>query len=189
MVLWCHRRLIWVTWGSPDTCFICLTVAFELSSFLASCHTLRAGNLSKSMLPSLMVLDMKSSSFKKNQKMSLWSNLAVSRGYLAKFTCTCTALYHSLLLQFPCLKVISKSNLAQTFFDCGLQYSSYFPYMVSKVSSSEDRFHDTYWSIPQSPLQAINFLHCWHSGSAVSLHSNIFLHMRCHLRICSKDHH
>ena len=36
LVLWCCSRLIWVAWGSPDTCFICLAVAFELSSFLAS---------------------------------------------------------------------------------------------------------------------------------------------------------
>ena len=100
--------------GLPDTCFICLMVAFELSSFLANGHTLLAGNLSKSMLPSLMVLDMKSPSFKKNQKMSLWSILAVSGGYLAKFTCTCIALYHLSMVQFPCLKLISQSNLAQT---------------------------------------------------------------------------
>ena len=32
-VLWCHSRLIWAAWGSPDTCLMCCTIAFELSSF------------------------------------------------------------------------------------------------------------------------------------------------------------
>ena len=111
---------------------------------------------------------MKTSSFRKNKKMSLWSILAVSGGYLAKFTCACMALYHSSTLQFPYLKLISKSKLAWTSFDCGLQYSSYIPHIVSKVSSLENRFQDTYWSIPQSLLQAITFLHCWCSRSATS---------------------
>ena len=181
-LLWWCNKLIWAAWGSPDTCFICLAVAFELSNFLANWHTLLAGNLSKSMLPSLMVLDTKSSSLRKNQKMSLCSILAVSKGYLAKFTCTCMALYHSSMLQFPWWKLVSRSNLAQTSFDCSLQYSSYFPHMVSRVSSLEGRFQDTYWSMPQSPLQAMIFLHCWHSGSATSLHSRMFLHLRWHLR-------
>ena len=134
------------------------------------------------MLPSLMVLDTKSSCHRKNQNMSLCSILTVSRGYLAKFTCACMALYHSSMLWFPWQKLISRLNLALTSFDCSLQYSSYFPYMTSKVSSLEGRFQDTYWSMPQLPLQAMTFLHCWHSGSAASLHSRIFLHLRHHLR-------
>ena len=88
-------------WGSPDTCFICLAMAFELSNFLANWCTPLAGNLSRLMLPSLMVLDTKSSSFRKNQNMSLCSILAVSGGYLAKFTCACMALYHSSMLWPP----------------------------------------------------------------------------------------
>ena len=105
--------------------------------------------------------------------MSLCKILAVSGGYLAKFTYACMALYHSSMLKFPWWKLVSKSNLARTF-DCGLQYSSYFPHMASKVSSVEGKFQDTYCSILQSPLQAITFLHFWHSGSTASLHSKIF---------------
>ena len=134
------------------------------------------------MLPLLMVLDTKSSSLRKNQNMSLCIILAVSRGYLAKFTCACMALYHSSTLQFPWQKLVSRSNLAWTSFDCSLQYSLYFPYMISRVSSLEGKFQDTYWSMPQSPLQAMTFLHCWCSGSAASLHSRIFSHLKCHLR-------
>ena len=80
-VLWCHNKLIWATWGSPDTCFICLAVAFELSNFLANRHTLLTGNLSKcchhwwSWTRNLHPL-------RKNQKMSLCSILAVSGGIL-----------------------------------------------------------------------------------------------------------
>ena len=33
-ILWWHRRLIWAAWGSPDTCLMCHTIAFELSRFL-----------------------------------------------------------------------------------------------------------------------------------------------------------
>ena len=129
-----------------------------------------------------MVLDTKSSSLRKNQNMSLCSILAVSRGYLAKFTCTCMALYHSSMLWFPWWKLVSRLNLAQTLLDCGLQYSLYFAHMVSRVSLLEGRFQETYWSMPQSPLQAITVLHYWCSGSAASFHCRIFLHLRHHLR-------
>ena len=181
-VLWCHRRLIWAAWGSPDTCFMCRAIAFELSSFFANCRTLLTGNFSRSMLPSLMVLDMNSSSQRKNQNISLCSILAVSGGYFAKFTCACTALYHSSMLRFPWQKLVSRSNLALTSLDCGLQYSSYFPHMMSRVNSLEERFQDTYWSMLQLLLQAITFLHFCHSGRAASSHSNMFSHLRGHFK-------
>ena len=56
-VHWCLSRLISTACGAPATCFIWHTVALELSIHFASCHTLLAGNLSKSTLPSLIVLD------------------------------------------------------------------------------------------------------------------------------------
>ena len=65
-VLWCLIRLTCSTWGSLATALMCLVVDFEDSIFLASCLTLLDGNLSKSMLESLMVLQTNSSSFKKN---------------------------------------------------------------------------------------------------------------------------
>ena len=55
-------------WRSLATCLMCLTVTFELSIFLASCFTSLAGNLSRSILLSFMVLDKNSSSLRKNQK-------------------------------------------------------------------------------------------------------------------------
>ena len=58
--------------GSLAICLMCLAVAFEVSIFFASCLTMLAGNLPRSMLLSLIVLETNSSSFKKNQKMSLW---------------------------------------------------------------------------------------------------------------------
>ena len=155
---------------------MCCTIAFELSSFFASCCTVLAGNFSKSILPSLMVWDTNSLPLRKNQNMSLCSILAVSGGCIPKCTCACTALYHSSMLWFPYQKLVSRSNLAQTSLDCGLQYSSYFPHMMSRVNSLEGRFQDTYWSMLQLPLQAITFLHFWCSGRAASLHSNIFSH-------------
>ena len=50
-VHWWHIRLIWTAWGSPATYLMCLAVALELSTFLASWHTLLVGNLSRSTLP------------------------------------------------------------------------------------------------------------------------------------------
>ena len=67
-VCWWHIRLIWVVWRSPTTCFMCLAVALEFSIFLASWHTLLAGNLSSSTLPSFIVLETNSSSFRKKTK-------------------------------------------------------------------------------------------------------------------------
>ena len=161
---------------------MCLTLAFELLYFLANWCTLLAGNLSKLTLPSLMVLDTKSSSFRKKTKDVHVMYFGCFQGYLAKFTCACMALYHSSTIWFPCLKLVSRSNLAQTSLDCGLQYSLYFSHIVSRVRLFEDKFQDTYWSILQSLLHAITFLHCWHSSRAASLHSKIFLHLRCYLR-------
>ena len=123
---------------------MCRTIAFELSSFFTSCHTLLAGNFSKSTLPSLMVLDTNSLSRRKNQNMSLCNILAVSGGYFAKFTCTCIALYHSSTLQLPWQKLVSRSNLALTSLDCSLHYSLYFLHIVSRVNLLEGRFQDTY---------------------------------------------
>ena len=68
-VYWCLIRLIWAAWGSLATCLVWCAVAFYASIFFASCLTLLTGNLSRSILLSLMVLDV-NSSFKKNQRMS-----------------------------------------------------------------------------------------------------------------------
>ena len=89
------------------------------------------------------------------QKISLCKILAVSRGYLAKLTWAYTALYLSSTLLLPCLKLV-RSKWACTSFDCGLQNSSNFPQIVSKVNSSAGKHHETYWSMPKSLLQASN---------------------------------
>ena len=81
--------------GSLATCLMHLVVAFELSILYTSCLILFVGNMSRSILLSLIVLETNSSSLRKNQKMPLWSILAVSWRYLAKVTWVCTALYHS----------------------------------------------------------------------------------------------
>ena len=94
-VHWCLIRLNFAACGSWETCLMCFAVDLDDSSFLANCLTLLAGNLSKSMLESLIVFDTKSSSLRKNQNMSLCKILAVSCGYLPKLICACTALYYS----------------------------------------------------------------------------------------------
>ena len=155
---------------------------FETLYSFRSCHTLLAGNLSKSTLPSLMVLDTNSSSHKEKWKMSLQRTLAESGGYLARLTCACTALYHSSTLQLPCLKPVRRSKWAHTSFDWGLQNSSNFPKTVSKFTSSDGKLQDTYWSMLKTPEQAITFLHFWCSGNAASSHSNIFSHFKHHFK-------
>ena len=152
---------------------MCLAVAFELSYFLASWHTLLAGNLSKSTLPSFMVLETKSSPCRKNKNISLCKIFAGSGGCFVRLTCACTLLYYSSTLLDPWQKLVKKSNLAHTSLDWGLQNSS---------NSSLVNPQDTYWSIPKSPLQTMTFLHCCGSGSAASLHSSMFLHFNCHFK-------
>ena len=80
-VLWCLFKLIWVACGSPVTCLIWCTVAFGLLDFFTSYLTLLRGNLSRSTLSSVMVLDTKFSTCKKSQKMSQWNIYAVLGGY------------------------------------------------------------------------------------------------------------
>ena len=72
--------------GSLATCLMCLTVDFDDSMFFASCLTLLAGNFSKFIFESMMVLETSLLSFKKNQKISLCKILAVSGEYLARDT-------------------------------------------------------------------------------------------------------
>ena len=163
-------------------CLTFLAVAFELSYFLASWHTLLAGNLSKSTLPLFMVFETNSSSHRKNQNISLCKILAVSGGYFVRLACPCTLLYHSSTLLDPWWKLVNKSNLAHTSLDWDLQNSSNWHQIVSNSNSSFVKPLDTYWSIPKSPLQTITFLHCCVSGSAASSHSSIFSHLNFHFR-------
>ena len=100
-VHWCLIRWIWVACISPATCLICLAVVFEVSYFFARWHTLLAGNLSRSTLPSFMVLETNSSSCRKNQNMSLCKIFATSGGYFARLTCACTQFYQSSTLLTP----------------------------------------------------------------------------------------
>ena len=113
--------------------------------------------------------------------MSLCRILAVSCEYFAKLICACTALYHLSTEQSPCLKLVSKLNLALISFVCGLQNSSNFCQMTSKHVFSGDKSQDMNWSIPKSPDQATTFLHFHASGSIANLQSNIFPHFIFHL--------
>ena len=125
-VHWSHIRLICATWGLLATCQMCLAVAFDLSIFLANCLQLVAGNLSRSILLSLMGLNTNSSSLRKNPKISQCRILAVSSGYLARATWVWTVLCHSSTDLFTCWKLVRRSNQALTSFDWGLQNSSNF---------------------------------------------------------------
>ena len=155
-------------------------VDLDDSSFFANCLTLLAGNLSRSMLESFIVLETNSSSLRKKQKISLCNILAVSWGYFAKLICDCTALYHSFTDQSPCLKLVSKSNLALISFVYGLQNSN-FCQITSKHVSSGVKFHEIYWSMPKSPDQTTTFLQFLASESIANSQSNIFLHFFFHL--------
>ena len=150
---------------------------------LCSLHfTLLAGNLSKSTLPSFIILETKSSSWRKKQNISLCKIFAVSGGYFVRLTCACTLLYHSSTHLDPWWKLVNKSNLAHISLDWGLQNSSNWVQIVSNCNSSLVKPQDTYCSIPKSPLHAMTFLHCCGSGSAASLHSSMFSHFNHHFK-------
>ena len=72
-----HPSLPLYTGRSLATCLIWHTVALELSNFFTSCLTLLVGKLSKSNTAFCNVLDTKSSSHKKNQKISQCNIFAV----------------------------------------------------------------------------------------------------------------
>ena len=71
-------------------------------------------------------------------------NLGSFWGYLGRLTCACTAVYHSSMLWLPCLKLVRRSKWVYTSFDWGLQNSSKFPQMMSKVNLSDGKLQDTY---------------------------------------------
>ena len=133
---------------------------------------------SKSVLLSFMVLETNSSFFKKNQNISLCKILAVSGGHLARDT----ALYRSSTDHVPCLKLVSRQNLAPTSFACGLQKSLYLTHTVSEHRSSTGKYQETYWSIPKSPLQAMTFLHFFDSGNMASSQSRMFSYFSFHFK-------
>ena len=133
-VHWCLIRLISAALGSLPTCLMCHAVALDASIVFASCLTLLAGNLSRSILLSLMVLDTNASSFKKNQKMSQCKMFAVFCWYFARHTWACTALYLWSTDLLPWQKLVSRSNLVLTSLALGLQKSSYLDPIVSKLS-------------------------------------------------------
>ena len=161
------ERLICAACGSPATCLICL--------FLASWCTLLVKNVSRSKLPSLIVWDTNSSSFKKNQNISWCKILAVSGGYLGRLTWACTTFYHSSTLQFPCLKLVNPYFIA-------LQNSSNLYHILSNLSSFWASSMTHIGPSPKSPLNAITFLHCCFSGRAASWHSSMFSHFNFHSR-------
>ena len=132
--------------------------------------------------PSFIVLVTKSSSFIKNQNMSLWRILAVSGGYYAKLTCAWTALYHLSTFLFPWHKLVSRSKWALTSFDQGFKNSSNLTHIMSNVSSSLGRLQETYRSILKSPDQAITFWYFCFSGRFASSQYKMVSHFKCHLR-------
>ena len=76
-------------------------------------------------------------------------------------------------LMIPCLKLVSRSNLALTSFTCGWQKSSYLALIISKQRSSVGKHQEIYWSIPKSPLHTMTFLHFFDSGNIASSQSRI----------------
>ena len=139
-------------WFGPlATWFIWHAVAFDVSIFFASCLTLLAENFCNSTLHSFMVLETKSY-ISMQDTCSFW-------WVFTRDTCACTALYNLSTDLYPCLKLVSRSNLAMPSFACGLQKSSYLAYIVSKQRSPAGKHQETYWSIPKSLLHTMTFLH------------------------------
>ena len=66
------------------------------------------------------------------------------RGYLAKATWGLTALNNTSTDLFTFLKLVRRSNLALTLFDCDLQNPSKFSQIVSSISFSLDKLQETY---------------------------------------------
>ena len=147
--------LVQLIWAVPCVfdvcCLMCLAVALLDSSFLAICHTFAVGYCARSVLPSFIVLAIKSLLDMKNQKMFLVRIAVVSGGTYIMGMCACTTLYHSSMLLLPCQKDVNRSNLVCTAFDCGLQKSSNLDHIAHKFTSAVGRAHEMYISSPASP--------------------------------------
>ena len=159
---------------------MCVAVALLDSRFLVICHTFEAGYCTRSVFPSSIVLAIDLVSDMENQMISLVRIVIVSVGYPHNGMCAWTALYHSLILLLPCLKDVNRSNHACTAFDCGLQNSSHFDYMVCNVTSAVKRAHEMYIPSPMSVNHWITFSHLALSWSIESLQSIMFSHFIFH---------
>ena len=135
-VLWYLNKFTWMACGSLDTCLMCLVVDLEDSHFLASCLTLLAGNISRSMLESLIILETNSSFLRKKPKYVSMQVLLFQVGTLLGWSELVQQypfhLHSSLLAQY----FVKRSNLALTSFVCGLQNSLNLDQMTSKHNSS-----------------------------------------------------
>ena len=109
--------------------------------------------------PHLLFCIQSSSSFMKKPEDVMMQDLSSLSGVLRQIDLSFYSVVPLIHALVPCQKLVSKSTLALTSLDCGLQNSSNLSHMVSKYNSSLGKLQDTYWSIPKSPLQAITFLH------------------------------
>ena len=163
---------------------MCLALDLEDSNFLASCPTLPAGNFSRSILESLVVLQTISSSLrKKTNKICLcvvfllflvgtlpdWSGLVQHYTiHLHSYLLACN------LLTGQSLLLLHLTEVYRILWIC-----SKWPPRTNLLGG---KHQDTYWSIPKSPDQATTFLHFLASDNIASSQSNIFSHLIFHFR-------
>ena len=89
------------------------------------------------------------------------------------FVLYCTI--HQLIFS-PCVKLVNKSNPALTSIDWGLQNSSNFSHMTSKVSSSLVKIHWHILVYPKMPTPGNNFLVFPSSLQALQAHISVCFH-------------
>ena len=171
--------------GVSSTCFICLAVAFELPSSWQVVHP-ACWELIKVHTAFIYCFRNKVLIFrKKKQTISSMKYLGCLWWVFGKIDwprttfnlrtyCIIPLIYTSCTLPEACQEI--KVGL-YFILPWDLLNSSKHSQIVSKLRSSLGRLQDTYWSMPKSPLQATTFLHFWHSGSAASSHSSMFLHL------------
>ena len=175
---------LWVTCHLLDMPGSCLWTLH----FLCKLPDLACGKLVRSILLSLIVLETNSSSLRKNQKMSPWGILAVSWGVLSQSNLGRYCIV-SFINRFVALPEASKQVKAGPYFiPLWLAELFIFPQIVSSISSSLDKLHVTYWSIPKSPFHAITFFYCfflvtWQAHTPVGSHTSSTIY-----RICGIEH-
>ena len=181
-VLWCLLRLTCATWESLAIALMCLTVDFEDSIFLASCLTLLAGNLSKSMLEPWWFWKQTPHLLRRTRKYLYARYLeflvGTWQGTLG-FVQYCTTHPQNDCI---CLKLVSRSNLALILFVCGLQKSSNFgPYDIqAKIFRWQAPWHILIHTKISTPhYYFLAFLGICNMASS---QSNMFSHFSFHLR-------
>ena len=110
-------------------------------------------------------------------------------GVFTRLTWACTALCYSSTLLFPCQKLVSRSKWACTSLVCGLQNSSYFSQILSRLRSLFDNPR-THIGPYQNPHSKQSLSSTFGTQVRPQAHTPGYFHTSSATsKICGREHH